>query len=206
MICRSCEASGLYTITSLLQLALSGTCNNNCGSGTVTYKWTASYVDGGTNTFTLTSSNTLTGDSSANLVVKSGQIVDGKTYTFRLTITKTENSVTTSSYVEIELPGNAPPTGTSCSAGSTTVIVFNPLSINCQGFSDPDSSSTELSYLVEAYSTDSASSGESVIIYFGSKSQVDVYLTAWPGVSRTTVQLKVFIIDTFNAKFLGLDQ
>ncbi|XP_060076676.1 polycystin-1-like [Ylistrum balloti] len=205
IVCVSCLASYQNVISSATQLALQGSCAN-CGSATVTYSWTATYIDSGiTQTFSLTDTSTHTGDSVSNLVVKSGQIINGKTYTFTLTVTKTENSVTTTSYAVIELQANLPPYGTDCTVSSTTITVFSTLSVDCQGFSDPDSNSTELMYEVIAYSTDSASVGQYVIIYSGPKSQVDVYLTSWSGVSRATVQVKVFVIDSFNGVYEGLD-
>ncbi|OWF55928.1 Polycystin-1 [Mizuhopecten yessoensis] len=205
IVCVSCQALYQDGISSAKQLALQGICAN-CGSATVTYTWNATYVDSGTSTFSLTTTNTHTGDSKSNLVVKTGQIIDGKPYTFGLTVTKTENSVTTTSYAEIELLANMPPSGSGCNVSTTTITVFDTLTIDCLGFSDPDSSSTELTYKVIAYSTDSASVGQSVIIYSGPQSQVDVFLTSWPGVSRTTVQVKVFIIDSFDGSYEGFDQ
>ncbi|XP_033754437.1 LOW QUALITY PROTEIN: polycystin-1-like [Pecten maximus] len=206
IVCVSCLANYLNVISSAKQVALQGSCTN-CGSATVSYQWTAVYVDSGTQTtFSLTSASTYTGDTNSNLVVKKGQIVDGKPYTFRLSVTKTENSVSTTSYAELELLANMPPSGTGCTVANSTINVFSMLSVDCQGFSDPDSSSTELLYEVVAYSTDSASDGQFVVIYSGPKSQVDVYLTSWSGVSRTTVQVKVFVLDSFGGVFEGLDQ
>ncbi|XP_069125629.1 polycystin-1-like [Argopecten irradians] len=205
IMCVSCLASYTNVISSSNQLALQGRCTD-CGSASVTYQWTAHYEDSGPQAFSLSSTSTSTGDTKSNLVVKKDQIIDGKPYTFRLTVTKTENSVTTSSYSEIELLANLPPTGIGCNVASSTINVFSTLSVDCQGFTDPDSSSTELLYEIVAYSTDSASAGQFLVIYSGPKSQNDVYLTSWSGVSRSTVQVKVFVIDSFGGVFEGLDQ
>lgn len=208
VMCQTCAAMNRYRFNVDQQLKLVGKCENCQSVTSVTYTWTAFYENSGSFvSVNLDSSNTNTGNSKSNLVINANVLTAGKTYKFTLNIDKTVNTSVTSSTSDILLPANIGPSMGTCTATSTpTVALANLVSLSCSGFTDPDGISSELYYKVVAYSTDSASAGDSVIVYYGSRSSMDVYLSPWPGVNRKTVDLKIFVVDEDGAALQGHNQ
>jgi hypothetical protein len=77
------------------------------------------------------------------------------------------------------------------------------VTFTCTGYNDPRSSSTELYYRVKSYSSDQK---ESVVLYYGSSSSSKVYVAPWPGTTRNTVPIKIFVEDEFGASTQALDR
>lgn len=202
--CQSCEASGRQSFTQAKKVAILGSCSNCASTATVTYAWTATYDNSGSPvSFTLDASNTNTGDSKNNLVMKPGSLTEGKTFTFRLTVTKEENSVTTTGYSEIVLSPNLAPSGSSCTlttVGSVTPLTTGEFCVDCSSFTDPDSETTELYYKVMAYE-----SLDYLLLYYGTKNNPCVIASPWPGSTRTSLSIKVYVVDEDGGTIEGLD-
>ena len=186
---------------------LRGTCANCPSTSTLTYKWTAKHD---TTSFTLDSTSTSTGDSNINLVIDEDQLPQATSYKFKLVVEKTDTSGTVTGYSEIEISGNTPPSGGSCTLSPTTIKPLeDQVTFSCTGYADSSASNT-LYYRVVAYSQDTGTLGSSIVLYYGTMSSGNFYGAApWPataGSTRDKVKIKIFIEDETGASVEAYSQ
>lgn len=199
--CISCSAEDRYVINPGDMVMLEAECSNCMSASSLTYSWTAKY---GSSNFILDSTTTSTGNDQINLVVNADQLPAASAYKFKLQVQKTVSATTTSGFGEVELHGNTAPSGGSCSLNPSSVISLEDIvTFTCTGYSDPGSSSTELYYRVKSYSSDQK---ESVVLYYGSSSSAKIYVAPWPGTTRSTVPIKIFVEDEYGASTQALDR
>lgn len=199
--CISCSAANHHVIHPGDLIMLAGTCSNCASASSLTHTWTASYD---TNAFTLDSTTTSTGNDKINLVINSGQLPAASVYTFQLQIQMTVSGSASTGYSKLKLDGNAAPSGGSCTVTPTTAkSLEDPVTFSCNSYSDPANPTTELYYRVKSYSADGK---ESVGLYYGSSKTGKIFVAPWPGTSRHTVQIKVFVEDEYGAQTEALDQ
>lgn len=149
-----------------------------------------------------------TGINSENFVITVGNLpATNSFYIFKLEISKTNTVVTLQGETELILKANSKATGGTCSLLTSTAIdpLIDQVEISCTGYSDPDNVNGELNYKIVSHSKDSASTDESVVIYYGTLTSPAFYLAPWPGLARTAVNIKVYVVDEDGADTLSLD-
>lgn len=191
-------------------MAFTGECFNCAVSDTKYYEWSVFTQDASSKRvqLTITSDMTSTGIHSENFVILAGNLPETNSqYIFKLEISKTSSVVTLQSSTEFILKANNKPSGGTCTLDTTSPVepLTTPVQISCSGYTDPDNSNGELNYKVVSHSKDPASSGENVVIYYGTLQSPDFYLAPWPGTVRNTVKIRVYVVDENGAETLSLD-
>ncbi|KAJ8318729.1 hypothetical protein KUTeg_003820 [Tegillarca granosa] len=196
--CLSCSAENNYKVTPDTHLVLKGECYN-CGiSSSVTYLWTVEYDTGGS--APSLSGYTSTGTNKAYLVIEKGYFENGRSYVVKLQITQTVNSVTTTGSSELNFEGNYGPTGGTCTLTTPSITPLSQVA-RVDG-PDADSTSSEINYRVVTYSN--SDPAELSPVYYGTYNSPSVYVAPWPGTSRSSVNLTVYVEDEYGARVKAL--
>lgn len=199
--CLSCSAENNYKVTPDTHLVLKGECTNCGSSSSLTYLWTLEYDTGGS--APSLNGYTSTGTNKANLVIEKGYFENGRSYVVKLQITQSVNSVSTTGSSELNFEGNYGPTGGTCTLTTPSVIpLTQEAQIICTGWTDADSTSSEINYRVVTYSD--SDPAELSPVYFGTYSSPSVYVAPWPGSSRGSVNVTVYVEDEYGARVQAL--
>ncbi|AWP17296.1 putative polycystin-1-like [Scophthalmus maximus] len=141
--CVSCSAFSSHHISNTTAIILAGQCGQ-CDGDQTQYKWSAEVQTG--MTLDLDDVATSTGRYSPNLVVRSGVLQPGLSYTFTLNVSQPGGGRLGSASQTI-VPNN-PPHGGLCdlSPGSDIRLLETVVTYNCSGWQDEDSEASQLIY------------------------------------------------------------
>nr|XP_025033882.1 LOW QUALITY PROTEIN: polycystin-1-like [Pelodiscus sinensis] len=201
--CRSCSALSSYEISRSIHVKLAGQCRS-CGNRTV-YKWTAQSSDG--QPVTLDHVTTSTGDSNRDLVIRQGALQDGVNYTFTLSASEPGGELQGAS--SISLTPNNPPRGGVCTLTPehNLYLLETPVSYQCTGWRDDDSSPVQLIYTLTAERcSPEGRHCQAFTLYRGIQSSFSIFLPAATSGSLSTVHVLVELEDSQGAKTLALNR
>ncbi|XP_071952193.1 polycystin-1-like [Antedon mediterranea] len=192
--CVSCQSSNIISASQRLELI--GGCSN-CNGSNYIFKWTAIQDD--KNSIQLNELSTTTGNSSSNLVVKSGILSVSSLYTFQLVVDG--DDFDEEGLAEVRYTTNTPPIGGSCSALPLESVAMETLvTISCEDWFDPDSPSEQLLYIMQIMDLGKNNGGvESTLLYYGSRNTYETYLPLGGNQGTETLDLVVYIQDNQGA-------